>query len=139
MASKMLQVRKEYGESFQEVVKGFAEMGYSRSRVAETLEFNLSYFRELCTRFDLHKHFKQQGEMRVECRRGFGSKGWPKGKPRPYRPRYSDEDILKEVAIYDVSTLFQSMSDINISTVHRRFGSWQQAKEKANSMSLEAS
>lgn len=136
MSTKMVRVRKDFGESFQDVVKGFAEMGYSRRAVADILDFNLSYFRQLCLRYDLHKYFKPQSEMRRECRRTKGGGGWPKGKPRPYKPLYSDEELLKEVAIYDVSTTFTSLSDIALSTVLRRFGSWGEAKRLSLSRSL---
>ncbi len=78
MTTKIQAVRKEFDEPFRDVVKGFAEMGYSRMATAEILEFNLSYFRTLCVRFDLHKYFKPQKEMRDECKHFFV--GWPKGK-----------------------------------------------------------
>ena len=130
--TKMALIRKEYGESFKEVVRGYAEMGYSRSFTASTLGINLSYFRQLCTRFDLHRHFKPQGQMRRECRQGTNSTGgWPKGKPRPRPPRYSFDEILAEVRKYPVSTLFESMSHISVSTVHRQFGSFTNALRAA--------
>lgn len=123
--SKMIQIRKDYGEPFVDVVRGFAEMGYSRSMTAATLGINLPYFRQLCTRFDLHRHFRPQNEMRQECKGG--GKGWPKGTPRPRAPKYKDTDLLAEVRKYPVSTLFSTMSDIHLTTVQRRFGSFRQA------------
>lgn len=78
--TKMLRIRREYGESFCDVVKGYAELGYSRTLTAAVLGINLSYFRQLCSRFDLHRHYKPQGEMRRDCKGGGG--GWPKGRPR---------------------------------------------------------
>lgn len=78
--NKLLAVRKEFGEPFVDVVRGFAEMGYSRRMTANVLNFNLSYFRALCTRFDLHRHFKPQGKMRRDCKGG--GVGWPKGVPK---------------------------------------------------------
>jgi hypothetical protein len=83
--NKLIAVRKEYGESFVDVVKGFAAQGNSRTLTARTLGFNLSYFRQLCSRFDLHKHFKPQGEMRDECKQGnLTGRGFPKGGARLY-------------------------------------------------------
>lgn len=128
--NKMRQISKEFGEPFVDVVRGFAEMGYSRRATAKILNINLSYFRQLCYRLGLHHHFKQQRDMRDECK-GHG-KGWPKGKPQTRRSRYTDAEILAEVSKYPVSTLFQSMSAINISTVHRRFGGWTAARRLAH-------
>ena len=78
--TKMIAIRYEYGEPFSAVVSGYADLGYSRRMTASVLGINLSYFRQLCTRFDLHKHFRPQVEMRRDCKGG--GKGWPKGKPR---------------------------------------------------------
>lgn len=128
--NKMRQIAKEFGEPFVDVVRGFAEMGYSRRATAKILNINLSYFRQLCDRLGLHQHFKQQRDMRDECK-GHG-KGWPKGKPQARRSRYTDAEILEEVSKYPVSTLFQSMAAIDISTVHRRFGGWTAARRLAH-------
>ena len=75
--SKLLQTRREYGEPFVEVVKGFAEMRYSKSATASTLGYNLSYFRQLLTRFDLHKYFQPKGTAQNEACRGGAKKGVP--------------------------------------------------------------
>lgn len=120
--TKMHNVRHEFGEPFSDVVKGFAIMGYSRRATAEILEFNLSYFRQICKRFDLHRHFKPQREMRPECR-GVGKtrKGWPKGKKRPYAPKHTSEHLLGLVAKYPSYTDFLSWAPVAASTVTRRF------------------
>ena len=69
--TKMMAIRKEYGEPFQEVVKGFAAMRYSKTATAQTLGFNLSYFRQLLTRFNLHDYFYPKGkEQNESCRAG---------------------------------------------------------------------
>lgn len=67
-APKIVAVEKEFDEPFADVIQGFAAMGYSRKAVAEILEFNLPYFRELLDRYDLHRHFLPQSMMRAECR-----------------------------------------------------------------------
>lgn len=128
--NKLRQTAKEYGEPFIDVVKGYAEMGYSRRATAEILGYNLSYFRQLCLRFNLHRHFKKQKDMRRECRRTSGG-GWPKGKKRPRPPKYSDKDILAQVRIYNDRNLFMAMADIHIVTVTRRFGSFAKALKLA--------
>lgn len=128
--NKLRQIAKEYDEPFVEVVKGFAEMGYSRRATAEILEINLSYFRQLCTRFDIHRYFKDQKDMRRECRKTFGG-GWPKGKKRESGPKYTDDFLLKQVRSYPDSCTFASLADINISTVQRRFGSFAKARDLA--------
>jgi len=78
--TKMLQVRREYGESFCDVVRGYAELGYSRRLTAAVLGINVGYFRQLCSRFDLHRHFRPQALMRPDCK-GRG-RGWPVGVPK---------------------------------------------------------
>ena len=47
MMTKAEMIEAEFDEPFDEVIKGFAEMGYSRRAVAEILEINLSYLRLL--------------------------------------------------------------------------------------------
>lgn len=128
--NKLRETAKEFDEPFIDVVRGFAEMGYSRRATAEILEYNLSYFRQLCTRFDLHRHFKAQKDMRRECRKTAGG-GWPKGKKRSGKPKYSDQLVLKQVRAYPDSSTFASLADINISTVYRRFGSFANARQMA--------
>ncbi|AJF08281.1 hypothetical protein GSUB_17545 (plasmid) [Geoalkalibacter subterraneus] len=125
---KLRQIEEEYGESFEEVVKGFAEMRYSRRRVASILGLNLSYFRSLLEKYDLSGHFLPQKEMRSDCK-GHGP-GWPKGKPRPRPPRYNDAQILEQVRKYPNMSMFKVFADIDITTVYRRFGSFAQAREK---------
>lgn len=118
--TKIHQVRVEFGETFKDVVKGFAEMGYSRRATAEILEFNLSYFRQLCTRFDLHRYFKPQKDMRPECRAH--GKGWLTGKKRPFKPRkYSDEFLLEGVRKHP--KYYEFMAAVcHPGTVNYRFG-----------------
>lgn len=128
--NKMRQISKEFDEPFVDVVRGFAEMGYSRRATAQILNINLPYFRRLCDRFGLHQHFKPQKDMRDECK-GNG-RGWPPGKAQNRRSKYSDTEILEEVRKYPASTLFQSLADIDLSTVQRRFGSWTAARSLAH-------
>src|SRR5690242_16404655 len=107
--SKMLEVRREFGEPFADVVRGFAEMGYSRTATAQALGFNLPYFRTLLTRFDLHRHFKPQREQRPECR-GKGTKKpgmMVGGRVRNGGKRkYTDEHLLQLVSISRSSSDF---------------------------------
>ena len=129
--NKLRQTAKEYDEPFVDVVKGYAEMGYSRRATAQILGYNLPYFRQLCARFNLHRHFKLQKDMRRECRKTTGAGGWPKGKKRNRPPKYSDKDILAQVRIYNDRNLFMAMADIHIVTVTRRFGSFAKALKLA--------
>ena len=128
--NKIETIEKEFDESFDEVIKGFAEMGYSRRALAEILEINLSYLRLLLRRRGLNDLFKAQSEMRRECRSA-GGKGWPKGKKRNRSPRYSDAELLAEVRRYPVSTTFAAISDIALTTVQRRFGGFRKARRLA--------
>lgn len=130
--SKMLEVRREFGEPFVEVVRGYAAMGYSQQMTAQVLGFNRSYFRQLLQRFDLLGCFNRpQRELVKVCRPG--GRGCQKGASRPRAPRYSDEELLAEVRRYPVSTLFEAMSDVSVSTVYRRFGSFPAAVHAAHS------
>lgn len=128
--NKLMAVRKEFGEPFVDVVKGFAELGYSRSATAEILGFNLSYFRQLLTRFDLHKCFPEQANMRRECKSGGGA-GWPKGVNRPRAPRYTDEHLLAEVRRLPQYSFARCMGDVDPKTIQNRFGSWTRARQLA--------
>ncbi len=130
--NKLMAIRKEYGEPFVDVVRGYAELGYSRTFTAEVLGINLSYFRALCARFDLHKSFLPQGEMRQECKGGSkGGGGWPKGVARPRAVTYSDEQLLAEVRRIPDYSLHRNMGDVDVSTIQGRFGSWKQARALA--------
>lgn len=127
--NKLIAVRKEYGEPFTDVVRGFAEMGYSRRAVADVLGFNLSYFRQVLTRFDLHRHFQPQAQMRGECKGG--GKGWPKGKERPRDATYTNEQLLAEVRRLPSYSMSRCVGNIDPKTVQNRFGSWTRARELA--------
>ena len=118
---KIADIEAEFDEPFYDVVKGFAIMGYSRQATAAILEINLSYFRELCVKYDLHRCFKKQKDMRPECRKG-GGKGWPKGKKKPFKPRkHTDEALLAEVRKWDTFSTFCTFASAHPSTVTRRF------------------
>jgi hypothetical protein len=117
--SKVDDIEDEFDESFSEVVRGFALMGYSRTATASILEINLSYFRQLLVKYDLHKHFKKQKDMRGESRSG-GSNYW-KGKKREFNPRYSDRYLLELVAQFPCWSDFMSMAPVGYDTVIRRF------------------
>ena len=131
--SKMIAVRKEFGESFPDVVRGFGAMGYSKRATAEVLGFNLSYFRQLLTRFNLHIHFVLQPQQRAECRSGGCIAGSESAKrPGNGRPlSYSDDELLAMVGRCRSSRDFEASTLIYRTTVSRRFGSWGKAKELA--------
>lgn len=44
MTPKQREIEKEYGEPFADVVRGYAEMGYSRSDVAGILGYSRPHF-----------------------------------------------------------------------------------------------
>ncbi|MFA5380007.1 MAG: hypothetical protein WC455_29875 [Dehalococcoidia bacterium] len=131
--TKVQSIRSEYGEQFRDVVKGYAKMGYSRTFAAQILGISLSYFRQLCSRFDLHRYFRPQSEMVPESR-GVGRpncKGWPKGKPRVKPCKYSDEELLTMLRRHPDLTYhaFSGLAPVSAATIQRRFGSWSRAKE----------
>jgi len=124
--NRLLQVRKEYGEPFVDVVKDFAEMGYSRRFVAGMLGFNVQHFIDTLNRFGLQKHFRLHRDMRPECK----SPGWPRGKPNPRNNRYSDEDIFSEVRRCKTYHDFARGAKMSMSLVEKRFG-WRNARRLA--------
>ena len=130
--SKITDIEAEFDEPFSDVVKGFAIMGYSRQATANILEINLSYFRQLCDRHDLHRYFKKQKDMRPECRGGGGSHFF-KGKKRPFKPRkHTDEALLEEVRKWDTFSTFCTFASAHPSTVTRRFKQpWRKIVEMA--------
>jgi len=129
--TKTQEIRKEYG-SFKAAVKHYAGIGCSRVLAAEYLGISLPYFRDLLKRHNLNGEFKPQKEMLRECRPRGGA--WrKKGMKIPRRLKYSDEYLLEEVSRYPVSTTFMSMSDVDVSTIYRRFGSWSNAKKLSES------
>lgn len=131
--SKMIAVRKEFGEPFVDVVRGFAEMGYSKRSTAQILGFNLPYFRDLLARFELHGDFLPQAQQRKECRSG-GCVAGSAAASRPGNGRaitYTDDDLLAMVGRSRSSRDFESSTMIYRSTVSRRFGSWGNAMELA--------
>ena len=128
--NKMRQISKEFDEPFTDVVRGFAEMGYSRRATAQILNVSVSTFRKMCDRFNLHRHFPAKRDMRKECKGR--AAGWPKGKKKHRKQQYTDREVLAEVAKYPASNLFSAMADISLSTVKRRFGSWTTARSLAH-------
>lgn len=119
--TKIQQVAKDYGESFPVVVKGFARMGYSKKRTAETLGYTEGGFHKILTTWGLHSHFLPRSQQRDECR--------GKGVARPQR--YSDAELLSAVARAGSCRKFASETGIAVNTVVVRFGSWSAAREMA--------
>jgi len=73
--SKLIQIRKEFGEPFTEVVRGFAAMGYSRRATAQAIGIGWGHFHRTLSRFDLHRHFLPRTEQN---RAWGGGKGTPR-------------------------------------------------------------
>ena len=53
----MRRISKEYDEPFVDVVKGLAEMRFSKAETARTINVSRGYFYELLDRFNLHDYF----------------------------------------------------------------------------------
>jgi hypothetical protein len=124
--NKLLEIRKEYDEPFVEVVKGYAEMGYSRAATARVLGFDPANFHRVCTRFQLHPYFKPRVELRDDCTPK--GKGWVKGKKRNRGNQYTEAELLAEVQRWPTTTLFMRHSLISLSTIIRRFGTFKKAR-----------
>lgn len=118
-ARKIESVEKEFDEPFNDVIRGFAIMGYSVRALADILKFNRSYLSEVIKKRGLGRYFKRQRDMVKECRPG--GKGWAKGVKRPYNPRYSDDYLLGLVSLWPNYSDFRTFAPVDYSTVTRRF------------------
>lgn len=103
----------------------YAPMGMSMSAVAGELGIEQHVFFRLVRAKGL-RHMFDRSRYSRDCKGG--GKGWPKGKPQVRGPRYSNAEILAEVARYDHPYQFAACADISLSTVVRRFGTWSEAK-----------
>jgi hypothetical protein len=97
----------------------YAPMGMSMSATAAVLGIPAHKFR-LAVKDEGLRHLFDASSYARDCRGG--GRGWVKGRLRPYRVRVPARFILSELRRYSDLTLFQSMADVNIATVHRRFG-----------------
>lgn len=132
---KLARLEQEFNEPFTEVIKGFAEMGYSISATAEILGFNRKYFSKVINDHQLRVHFKPQAELRPECRGKGASHG--AGIKRPGnggKIRYSNGYLLQQIAAARNSMDFRITNMIDLGTVSNRFGSWGKARKLAERM-----
>jgi len=129
-SKKIIAIEAEFEEPFADSVKGFALMGYSRKAASEALEIDDSYFHVLCTRFNLHKYFRERKDYLRICKPP-GGPGWPKGKPKPQQQKYSDEYLLELVAQYPRYNEFDRCAPVHVNTVKGRFGTFAAAKRLA--------
>jgi len=128
--TKVHAIRKEFDEPFKDVIHWFARMGYSKKMTSEILEINRDYFwRTLLPRYAPNAEWKPQVDMKSDCKPH--GKGWPKGKERLKPQKYSDQELLSEVLKYDTAERFDNMAIPSVSTVIKRFGSWNRAKRLA--------
>ena len=109
-------IAKEFGEPFDDVVKGFGELGYSRGLVSQVLELDRTTLRNLCRERGLDKHFKTQNLMRRECRK---------------ESFYSDAEILAEVLKYPTVKLFRAHGKMSEMPIRNRFGRFSTALKLA--------
>lgn len=114
----IIRVEKEFDEPFDDVVAGLAEQGCTRPVAAGAIGMSPAYFRQVLRSRDLYHLFDGNRAKPKPATRP----GWPKGVPRPRSPKYSDEEILKEVRLYPDLNVFKTMASISYETVHRRFG-----------------
>lgn len=125
-----LEVRREYGESLTEVIKGYALMGYSRRAIAEILNVPESTFHGIVKRFGLESKFNTKNyNESCKARSNKPRSGRPKGIPGPRR--HTDEELLLMVRRYPSQHSFDLLSGSSSTTVRRWFGSWSNAKRLA--------
>lgn len=125
-----LEIRKEYGESLSEVIRGYARMGYSKRATSQAMGITLPALLLWCMRLGLDGCFSRLNYN--ESCRPLNKEGWPKGKPRHKRKRYSDSDLLALVSLFSTADSLDQADGFPASTtVLRRFGTWNNAKRKA--------
>lgn len=125
-----LEVRREYGESLTEVIKGYALMGYSRRAIAEILNVPESTFHSIVKRLHLEDRFNPKN-YNDSCKPHSTKprSGRPKGIPM--QRRYNDDELLAKVRRYPSQHSFDLLSGSSSTTVRRWFGSWSNAKRLA--------
>lgn len=129
--SRLEEIAEKFGKPFEEVVCDYATQGYSKTAAAKEIGLAHRYFRDLCKRYDLDQYFpKNMVEMRKECRGG--GTGWPSGKPRgKTHNKLGEQVLLEEIKKYPAFSLFRAEAKHDITTVLRRFGSFENGVKAA--------
>jgi len=123
MTTKIQSIRKEFGKPFRDVIRDYADEGYSCHRTAILLGMNDNTLRNYCTQFDLHKYWKPVSERRPECR-GVGTE-----KKR----KYTDNELLVFVRNYPTLKQFMASAPVAPGTIYYRFpGGWKEIVRQAN-------
>ncbi|MFA5323347.1 MAG: hypothetical protein WC373_11810 [Smithella sp.] len=122
--NKRKAVEEEFDEPFADVVKGFADFGYSMKFTAGLLGYHEEGFRQLVHKEGWRHYFKAQRDMVPECRSG-NRKGMEKPKI------HTDEYLLSLVRQYPRYTDFITYSPVAKSTIWTRFGGLAEARKLA--------
>lgn len=122
--TKIQAIREEFQEPFRDVIKGFAEMGYSRVMTARILDMSNSYLEKLCKVYNLNRYWKPVMERRPECR------GKGISKPR----KYTDAELFGYVRQYPELSKFKELAPVDHGTIYYRFKgySWEEITRMAN-------
>lgn len=127
-------IRKEFDEPMSDVIKGFAQMGYSMLATSRAMGIGTQAMSAWIKRLGLRHHFDRSNYNEV-CKPINKKGGWPKGKKRDRRVKYTDRELLSYVATCPQYHKFNERPEFPAgSTVIRRFGSWNNAKCKAKEM-----
>jgi len=110
-------IRKEFNQSFHDVVRGVAGMGYSRRMTAAILDISPPWFNLLCVRFGLNRHFIPHKRRTDQVNFYRGPRPWVKGRARTY----SDEYLLAQVRRHPSTYMFAEQTGVSITTVKNRF------------------
>lgn len=132
MTTKIQSIRKEFGEPFRDVVRGFAEMGYSRNMTAGILEINARWFFEICKNYNLNQYFTPYKGRRDLQKQRLYAGGWKRPNNTCIR-KYSDADLLERVRKHPSSFLFAEQAGVTVKTVKDRFKKpWKEIVRQAN-------
>lgn len=123
--TKIQQVRREFGDSFQNVVRGFAEDGISQRLTAASLGMTRTTLVYHCRRFDLLHLFKPRSQQAAICRAVGQPKNYRVGPPRKYTLEY----VWECIGFSQNSAVLKERFGICRKTVVTYTGmSWSQAK-----------
>lgn len=120
--SALIRIRNEFDAPPSQVIREFAAMRYSKRLTAGAMGITTQTLLRLCRKHNIE--FVAQCDMVKQCK-GHG-KGWPKGKPRKQRFRYTQEQLLSLRLVKESCREFEQRTGMPSSTVIRRFGTWRE-------------
>lgn len=107
--------------TLRDEIAHYASCGMSMKATADVLGLDYETVKAFIRAEGL-RHLFVPSRYARDCKGG--GHGWPRGKRRPFQVRRSALFILDELRRYPDRGLFRSLADVDVATVHRRFGSF---------------